>query len=164
VISKNGPVNTQATLKFLVRLLASPLAIHSHLRSTAVNFSMPGDEEVVATESSQESSEDQYCYTQGGSRRYPGSELLGQIAAADLTAPEKAALSAMTEALLCSICGNLYEDPWAIVGCSHTFCFECLDDALNTKGKKSRGHNCPTCQMPFYRMDIKVQRDIVRSE
>jgi hypothetical protein len=120
-------------------------------------------EETGEEGSSQEASDDQYSYTQGGSRRYPGSELLGQIAAADLSVQEKAAVSAMTEALLCSICRNLYENPWAIVGCSHTFCFECLDDALNTKGQKSRGHNCPTCQMPFFRKDIKVQRDIVRS-
>jgi hypothetical protein len=59
--------------------------------------------------------------SQGQSRRYYGPTLLKLIGRSELTEEERGALIGLTRALLCSICGDLYDDPCTI-DCSHTFC------------------------------------------
>ncbi|XP_075199797.1 E3 ubiquitin/ISG15 ligase TRIM25-like [Anomaloglossus baeobatrachus] len=53
----------------------------------------------------------------------------------------------LSEELLCSICLSMYTDP-VTLRCGHNFCWECIDDALNTQDE-SGDYFCPDCREKF---------------
>jgi len=59
--------------------------------------------------------------SQAQSKKHSGPTLLKQIDSSDSSLEEKRVLKDLTRTLLCSLCGDLYDDPCTI-DCSHTFC------------------------------------------
>ena len=61
-------------------------------------------------------------------------------------APNEPVGAAIIDALKCTICLDMYEDPLMLSGCGHTFCRECIKKWL--QGRASHKNVCPHCKMP----------------
>jgi hypothetical protein len=61
-------------------------------------------------------------------------------------------MSAVEAAAQCSICSDTMKQASTVSGCGHTFCRNCIEEALRVKGC------CPECQLPAWRRDIRPAR------
>lgn len=47
----------------------------------------------------------------------------------------------LAEQMTCAVCRELYQNPYSVGGCGHTFCFDCI-----TRSFAAVGHKCPECR------------------
>eukprot|EP00798_Chlamydomonas_sp_ICE-L_P009040 gene9040-16162_t len=70
--------------------------------------------------------------------------------------PEKAALHHLFQLfcseLTCTLCGNLYSNPYTVGPCNHSFCRDCVISTI--EGKGITASQCPECGQPAWKKDL----------
>jgi hypothetical protein len=78
--------------------------------------------------------------------------------AVEVVAESSEPASAMADALKCSICLDMYDDPLSLSGCTHTFCRECITKHL--QGRNAYSSQCPKCKKPAQKRDCLPNYDL----